>query len=92
MALQVTADITRPALRYHGGKFRVAPWVLSLMPPHQSYVEPYGGGGSILLRKPRCRNEVYNDLDVRVVNFFRVLRDPVRWDCYEQTEVSRGAR
>lgn len=76
MALQVTADITRPALRYHGGKFRVAPWVLSLMPPHQSYVEPYGGGGSILLRKPRVRNEVYNDLDRRVVNFFRVLRDP----------------
>lgn len=76
MALQVTADITRPALRYHGGKFRVAPWVLSLMPPHGSYIEPYGGGGSILLRKPRVRNEVYNDLDQRVVNFFRVLRDP----------------
>lgn len=26
--------ITRPALRYHGGKFRLAPWVLQFFPPH----------------------------------------------------------
>lgn len=96
MALQVTADITRPALRYHGGKFRVAPWVLGLMPPHGSYIEPYGGGGSILLRKPRVRNEVYNDLDQRVVNFFRVLRDPASAaedaDHRELAEVLHGCR
>jgi DNA adenine methylase len=68
--------ITRPALRYHGGKFRLAPWLLQFFPPHAAYVEAYGGGGSMLLQKPRCSAEVYNDLDERVVGFFRVLRDP----------------
>lgn len=68
--------VTRPALRYHGGKFRLAPWLLQFFPPHQAYVEAFGGAGSMLLQKPRCSAEVYNDLDERVVGFFRVLRDP----------------
>ena len=65
----------RPALRYHGGKWRLAPWILSHFPPHRYYVEPYGGGASVLLRKARLSHEVYNDLDGEVVNFFQVLRD-----------------
>jgi DNA adenine methylase len=68
--------VTRPALRYHGGKFRLAPWILQFFPPHSVYVEPYGGGASVLLRKPRAHTEVYNDLAHEVVNVFRVLRDP----------------
>lgn len=34
------------------------------------------GGGSVLMSKPRCGPEVYNDLDGSVVNVFRVLQDP----------------
>lgn len=68
---------TRPIIRYHGGKWRLAPWIISHFPPHRVYVEPYGGAGSVLLRKPRAKGEVYNDLWGRVVDVFRVLRDPV---------------
>lgn len=70
--------VTRPALRYHGGKFRLAPWILRFFPRHSCYVEPFGGGASILLLKPRVGAECYNDLDADIVNFFRVLRDPER--------------
>jgi DNA adenine methylase len=37
--------VTRPILRYHGGKWKLAPWVIANMPPHRVYVEPFGGGG-----------------------------------------------
>jgi DNA adenine methylase len=65
----------RPALRYYGGKWRLAPWIISHFPEHQNYVEPCGGAASVLLQKPRSPLETYNDLDGNVVNFFRMLRD-----------------
>ena len=70
--------VSRPALRYHGAKFRLAPWVLRHFPAHGTYVEPFGGAAGVLLQKPRSYAEVYNDLDGEMTNFFRVLRDPVR--------------
>lgn len=69
------ANIERPALRYPGGKWRLAPWIISFFPPHDCYVEPYGGAASVLLQKPPAPYEVYNDLEDDVVNFFRVLRE-----------------
>lgn len=72
--------VTRPPLRYFGGKFRLAPWILSFAPDHRGWVEPFGGGASVLLRKPRSHSELYNDLEEEVVNFFRVIRqEPERF-------------
>lgn len=62
-------------IRYHGGKVRMAPKIVGLFPAHECYVEPFGGGGAVLLAKPRSRLEVYNDLDGDMVTLFRTLRD-----------------
>ncbi len=67
--------LTRPALRYYGGKWRIAPWVISHFPQHHCYVEPFAGAGSVMFRKEPAPFEVLNDLDGNVINFFRVLRE-----------------
>lgn len=68
-------SVKRPILRYYGGKWLLAPWIISMFPSHRIYVEPFGGAGSVLLRKTRVHGEVWNDLDGEMVNMFRVLRD-----------------
>lgn len=77
--------LQRPPLRYHGGKWRIAPWIISHFPEHNTYVEVFGGAAGVLLRKQRSRSEVYNDLDSQVFNFFRVLRVP--WLCAEMVRL-----
>lgn len=66
--------IRRPALRFYGGGWARAPWTVANFPAHTSYVEPCFGAGSILFHKPPSKLETVNDLDGRVVNFFKVCR------------------
>jgi len=65
----------RPILRWHGGKFRLASWIISHLPEHRIYVEPFGGAGSVLLKKPRAYAEIYNDIDDQLFNLFMVIRE-----------------
>lgn len=67
-----------PLFRYHGGKFRLASWIISHFPHHDTYVEAFGGAASVLLEKKPSRIEVYNDIDDEIVNFFRILRCPIK--------------
>ncbi len=62
-------------IHYHGGKFRLADWIVSYFPAHQLYIEPFGGAASVLLRKSPCKTEVYNDLDDRLFRVFNTIRN-----------------
>ena len=62
-------------MRYYGGKWNLADWIISHFPDHEIYVEPYGGAGSVLLKKNPVYSEIYNDLYGEVYNLFKVFRD-----------------
>lgn len=69
--------LTQPT-KWHGGKNYLAPWIISHFPEHVHYVEPYFGGGSVLLQKPvdwvEGHSEVVNDLNGDLTNFWCVLQ------------------
>jgi len=86
------APPARPALRWHGGKWLLAPWIIGHFPEHRVYVEPFGGAASVLIRKPRSHGEIYNDLDDGAVNLFRVLRSARAQELIEALRLTPFAR
>ena len=65
-----------PPFAYYGGKTRLAKQIIELIPADRStYVEPFAGSLAVLLRKQPHTYEVVNDLDDRLVGFWRTLRD-----------------
>jgi DNA adenine methylase len=79
--------LTQP-IKYHGGKYYLAKRIIELMPRHMHYVEPFFGGGSVLLQrdpldqslwlnaKDKGVSELINDIDDLLMTFWNVLRDP----------------
>lgn len=65
----------KPPFAYYGGKSRIADQIVALLPDHEYYVEPFAGSLAVLLAKPVARMEVVNDLDSRLMTFWRVLRE-----------------
>lgn len=67
-------------LKWHGGKHYLAGRIIALMPEHVHYVEPFFGGGSVLLCKsPVGVSEVVNDVHQELTTFWRVLQDESRF-------------
>lgn len=68
-------DKPRTIIKYPGAKWAIAEWIVSLMPPHKSYLEPFFGSGAVFFRKPPSPIETINDLDGEIVNLFRAVRE-----------------
>lgn len=65
----------RSLFPYPGGKYNLANWIISNIPVHECYVEPFGGSAGVLLSKSASKVEVFNDIDEDVVQFFRTVRE-----------------
>lgn len=65
-------------IKFHGGKTYLAKKIISLFPEHVHYVEPFFGGGAVLLSKPpeliANHSEVASDIYGDLVNFWTVLQ------------------
>jgi DNA adenine methylase len=57
-------------LTYYGGKQQLASKIVSLIPDHRIYVEPFVGGGAVFFAKPPSEVEVINDINAELVNFY----------------------
>ena len=85
----------RVLLKYPGAKNRLAPWIVSHIPPHKVYCEPFLGSGAVFLNKEPAYNEILNDLDDDIYNFFKAVRENPEGLCklieatpYSRTEYS----
>jgi DNA adenine methylase len=65
----------KPPMPYYGGKTTIGARISDLFPPHDHYVEPFAGSLAVLLAKKPSRMETVNDLDQRLMTFWRVLRE-----------------
>jgi len=59
---------------YYGGKADMVGHLLSLVPPHKQYIEPFAGASALFWAKSPSENEVLNDTNGDIVNFYRVLK------------------
>lgn len=75
--LKKGADVPkiRRVLAYPGSKWGVAPQIVSMIPEHHSFVEPFFGSGAVLFNKPISRIETINDLDSNVTNLFSCIQE-----------------
>ena len=65
----------KPVLKYPGGKWNLAEWIISFMSSHTTYLEPFFGSGAVFFRKPPSNVETINDISGNVVNLFRIIRE-----------------
>jgi len=65
----------RTPITYYGGKQRIAPEIISMIPKHKIYVEPFFGGGAVFFVKPKTGIEVINDHDNRLINFYLCVQN-----------------
>ena len=62
-------------IRYYGGKQKILKHILPFLPDHKVYCEPFFGGGAVFFAKRPVRNEVINDRNPFVMNFYRIAQE-----------------
>lgn len=63
-----------PMVPWVGGKRRLAPQILPLLPEHTCYVEPFAGAAALFFAKAPVKVEVLNDVNGDLVSLYRVVQ------------------
>jgi DNA adenine methylase len=64
----------KPPLTYYGGKQQLCKTILSIIPNHTLYCEPFFGGGALFFAKSPSDLEVINDSNSELINFYRTIK------------------
>ncbi len=70
-----TNIMMKPPFSYYGGKQLLAKKIVSLIPEHTTYVEPFCGGAAVFFAKKPSEVEVLNDTNNELINFYRVIQN-----------------
>jgi len=86
----------RSPFKWVGGKSRLRKTIISMLPPHECYVEVFAGAAWVLFGKQPSKVEVLNDIDGQVINSFRVVKErpeeliaSFEWDLVSREEFER---
>lgn len=63
-----------PMVPWVGGKRRLAPQILPLLPGHTCYVEPFAGAAALFFAKQPVKVEVLNDVNGDLISLYRVVQ------------------
>jgi DNA adenine methylase len=98
MAVKSQFEMVNSPIKWVGGKSRFRTRIVSLLPEHTCYVEPFAGAAWVLFAKPPSDVEILNDIDEELVTFFRVLREKpeelitsFEWELVARAEFERLA-
>jgi DNA adenine methylase len=68
-------DVIRAPFGYPGSKAAAVDRITPYLPKLRGYCEPFGGTGSVMLARPICPFEIFNDINGGIVSFYRCVRD-----------------
>ena len=68
----------KPIVKTHENKNNLASWIIEKFPEgyeNMTYIEPFLGGGGVLLNKLRSKEEIANDSDIGIIRIWQAVRD-----------------
>lgn len=72
-------------ISYYGGKHKMAPELIRMMPEHEAYFEPFAGSLAVFFRKPKVKFNCVNDYDKDLANLYYVCSKKELYNEFENS-------